>query len=253
MAFWGSFKRRIESVANSVVTAIIMAGLAAVWTTLRVYAQDTGLGLPVAIGAGIMVFAGVVVAYHQLLQIRDRAQAKRLEDPTPSEIEDRITKWLLHYGDSVQTWGPPEGDFGLKASREQDIDVFIHNKPGSAMVVLTAFMRIADEHRPILKSRAPLFQYDIVPELYLLGAQSIPHFEDGELVHIRVFHQVIVDRSLKDLDFMQSVLLVRRGARLVLNKVQRVVKEEELRRSGDISEADGDPPALGKDPEGESL
>lgn len=213
MLFPKWLSRSILHAAKSAATAMVIAGGLAVWASLRIYAEATQLGLPVAMAGGVLVFAAIVVAWNALQQIDDRHNRVKLANRSPAEIERWIWDWLRASRYTAQNRPEPHLDFQIEVTSETGQKFCIFKRKDRQWVGIQASRspHPSDAAAVSMQSDASgPFRTELTIALAQLG---VGHKIDHQ--GVAVTRPLTFDESITELSFLQDVSLVVRALNIV--------------------------------------
>jgi hypothetical protein len=200
-------------ITRSAATAVVIAAAVALWASLKIYAEATQLGLPVAIAGGVLVFGAVATAWNSLQQIDDRNARRRQANRSPAEIERWIWDWLRTQRYTVQDAPSPDHDFQIAVTSETGQKLGIYKRKDRPWVGITATRSpdpLDEKTKAMQADRNSAFRTDLTIELAQIG---VAFRIDGQ--GIVVLRPLTFDDSITELTFLQEVGLVERALNIV--------------------------------------
>jgi hypothetical protein len=199
-------------VTHSAATTVTVAAAVGVWTSLKIFATVTQLGLPIAIAGGLIAAAVLIMAWNALREIDESHRRRSLAHRSPTEIERQISQWFYAFKYQIKDAKTADTDFNMLVTNEQEMKFNILQPKDSPFVVIATKTIIPrnDDLYKIVKREASTFQFDVGIALAQLGVEySMTEPEQG--LEVVLQRPIVFDETVTDLGFMRELMPVHRG------------------------------------------
>lgn len=210
--WWSRLWAKARENAIGWAMGALVTGFLAFWKIWR--SESSEIPLPVAISWGVLVAFAVIGFVNQYFEMRERAQARRLSQPTPAVIEKLIQDWAYKAGVSVTTLPHNDTlDFAMSAVSVSGMKMSIFKPKRDLYVVVRGQVKYTMRIGSIAEA-------DVGLRLTELGVEfDIKSTDQATEVEIR--NLLLFNESMHALRFYTDLALVERGILLVQLTVQR--------------------------------